>query len=262
MILLLVSIAVASMAQRSMGARGGFGGRGGGVRGGGFFGPSHGPVGPRFGPHGGFIGHPRAGIIVRRPGFGLIVGTRPRGAFGFHHHRRFFPHFFPGSFCALNPFACAGTFGFNGWNSSWIGWPGYGLPYTGSYSDSPDAQVQATLAQQQQTIADLEDQIRQERLDRMQADAAQPSPVPPPPPAAQNMAKQPSTPTVLVFRDHRQVEVENYAIMGDTLYEFAQHWTRRIPLSDLDIPATVKLNEQRGVEFRVPSSNAQTVTHR
>lgn len=95
----------------------------------------------------------------------------------------------------------------------------------------------------------------------MQADAAQPSPVPSSPPAAQYPAKQPIAATILVFRDHRQVEVENYAIMGDTLYEFAQHWTRRIPLSDLDIPATVKLNEQRGVEFRVPSSKVQTVTH-
>lgn len=62
-------------------------------------------------------------------------------------------------------------------------------------------------------------------------------------------------PTVLVFRDQHKEEIGNYAIVGQTLWEFAQQKTIKIPLSDLDIPATVKANEDRGVTFSVPSSD-------
>jgi hypothetical protein len=57
--------------------------------------------------------------------------------------------------------------------------------------------------------------------------------------------------TVLVFRDKHQQEVENYAIVGDTLWDFAAQ-TVKIPLSELDIPATIKANQDRGVTFTVP----------
>ncbi|MGA7319366.1 MAG: hypothetical protein WBW98_02580, partial [Candidatus Sulfotelmatobacter sp.] len=61
--------------------------------------------------------------------------------------------------------------------------------------------------------------------------------------------------TVLVFRDQRKQEVENYAIVGQTLWNFAPQHTQKIPLSDLDLPATTKANEDRGVDFRVPGAN-------
>ena len=61
--------------------------------------------------------------------------------------------------------------------------------------------------------------------------------------------------TVLVFRDQHTKEIENYAIVGDTLWEFAPQKTVKIPLSELDIPATIKANQDRGVTFSVPSSD-------
>jgi hypothetical protein len=57
--------------------------------------------------------------------------------------------------------------------------------------------------------------------------------------------------TVLVFRDGHQQEVSNYAIMGETLYIFDSH-RQKIGLDDLDVPATIKLNDDRGVEFHLP----------
>lgn len=63
-------------------------------------------------------------------------------------------------------------------------------------------------------------------------------------------------PTVLVFRDGRQQEVSNYAIMGDVVYVFGDR-AKKIALSDLDMPATVKANDDRGLEFTVPVSKAQ-----
>jgi hypothetical protein len=59
-------------------------------------------------------------------------------------------------------------------------------------------------------------------------------------------------PTVLVYRDRHREEVQNYAIVGETLWNFAPQRTEKIPLDDLDIPATTKTNEDRGVDFRVP----------
>ena len=73
--------------------------------------------------------------------------------------------------------------------------------------------------------------------------------------------------TVLVFRDQHKQEVHNYAIVGQTLWNFAPRTRRRIPLADLDLPATTKANDDRGVTFRVPpptkpSSTSARPTHR
>ena len=65
-------------------------------------------------------------------------------------------------------------------------------------------------------------------------------------------------PAVLVFRDGHQEEVKSYTIIGDTLYAHANYWisgtwTKKIEISTLDVPATLKLNEERGSNFRLPS---------
>jgi hypothetical protein len=59
--------------------------------------------------------------------------------------------------------------------------------------------------------------------------------------------------TVLVFKDGHRSDVENYAIVGDTLFDFAEGRARKILLADLDLPATRKANDERGVEFTVPN---------
>lgn len=59
-------------------------------------------------------------------------------------------------------------------------------------------------------------------------------------------------PTILVYRDGHTVEVKNYAIIGDTLYDYSTGSRRKIALSDLDLAATQKQNDDRGIDFRVP----------
>jgi hypothetical protein len=61
--------------------------------------------------------------------------------------------------------------------------------------------------------------------------------------------------TVLVFRDQRKLEIRNYAIVGETLWCFTPQRTQKIPLSELDLDATVKENDDRGLTFRVPGRN-------
>jgi hypothetical protein len=58
--------------------------------------------------------------------------------------------------------------------------------------------------------------------------------------------------TVLVFRDQHKQEIRNYAIVGQTLWSFDPQHTEKIPLSDLDLAATAKVNDERGLTFRVP----------
>ena len=63
---------------------------------------------------------------------------------------------------------------------------------------------------------------------------------------------QPST--VLIFKDGHQSDVINYAIVGDTLFEFGAGRTHKILLADLDLAATRKANDDRGVDFQIPAS--------
>ena len=75
-----------------------------------------------------------------------------------------------------------------------------------------------------------------------------------PPPAASETDPPVSQPaTVLVFKDGRRLEIENYAIVGNTLYDLSDGARRKIPLTDLDLGATTKQNDDRGIDFQVPS---------
>ena len=58
--------------------------------------------------------------------------------------------------------------------------------------------------------------------------------------------------TVLIFKDGHTVEVHNYAIIGQTLWNLSEQMARKIPLADLDLDATAKANDERGVAFKIP----------
>src|SRR5215468_6614676 len=64
----------------------------------------------------------------------------------------------------------------------------------------------------------------------------------------------PLQPTLLVFKDGRTVEVGNYAIQGSTLFDLSPGHRRRILIADLDLDATRKQNDERGVTFQLPQS--------
>jgi len=94
---------------------------------------------------------------------------------------------------------------------------------------------------------------------------AQSAPVPAHPtadPRGQHYVEQNGTardreqvPTVLIFRDGHQTEVLNYAIVGQTLYDLGTFVAHKIPLADLNLKATIKANQERGVEFSPPAPN-------
>jgi len=77
------------------------------------------------------------------------------------------------------------------------------------------------------------------------ADIGDPAPVAPDPPQA---------PTLLVFKDGHQLEVGNYAIVGTTLFDLTPGHSRKVPLSAINIEATEKQNDDRGVIFELPAT--------
>ena len=63
---------------------------------------------------------------------------------------------------------------------------------------------------------------------------------------------QPST--ILIFKDGHKQEVSNYAIVGSNLFDLPPGHRLKIALSDLDLPATQKANDDQGVDFKLPES--------
>ena len=96
---------------------------------------------------------------------------------------------------------------------------------------------------------------RQEEADGDQDVYARPGPVTRPDPRDEEQGAAVVPATVLIFRDQHKQEVRNYAIVGQTLWSFGSPRTEKIPLANLDLAATTKANDDRGLTFHVPSPN-------
>jgi len=71
-------------------------------------------------------------------------------------------------------------------------------------------------------------------------------------------------PAVLVFRDGHQLEAAKYTIIGKTIsiktdYWTSGSWTRSVQIAELDLPATLKANQERGANFSLPSRPSEVV---
>ena len=98
---------------------------------------------------------------------------------------------------------------------------------------------------------------REDALDRQRdqdAYARRNQDVYPRPEALDQGGSQPTPATVLVFRDQHQQEVRNYAIADGTLWVLTAQSAKKIPLAALDLDATRRVNDDRGVEFQMPGS--------
>ena len=60
--------------------------------------------------------------------------------------------------------------------------------------------------------------------------------------------------TIFVFSNGDQLEAEHYTVYPKFLHVTADGQDRSIPLTALDIPKTVALNRQRGINLKIPTS--------
>jgi len=79
-------------------------------------------------------------------------------------------------------------------------------------------------------------------------------------------ASAPAAPVaaVLVFADGHQEEVSRYMIVGNILYANSDYWTtgtwtKRILLSSLDLPASLRANQARGSKLLLPGGPNEVV---
>ncbi len=111
-----------------------------------------------------------------------------------------------------------------------------------SVGPDPREELHQEIESLQATVRDYRDELRHAET-RAQ--------VPAKPASEEPAVSQPET--ILVFKGGRQLEVTNYAIVGAMLYDLSGGRTRKLALSEIDLPATVKQNDERGVDFRVPA---------
>jgi len=127
-----------------------------------------------------------------------------------------------------------------------VPYPVYTAPYSQVVEQSPAAATdrESDLAREIDRLRDEVERMREEQVSREQARQAALQPQP-------SVEEKPPT-TILIFRDGRRSEVQNFAIVGQTLWVFSEQRARKIPVSDLDVEATRKVNADRGVELRFP----------
>jgi len=188
------------------------------------------------------------GPAIAGRGFGGFPHGGIRGGPGFHGHP-FGPH--PGSFPGRPFFRRHFYYPYYGYGYGY-GYPGLGWyddyayyePYYPSYGYAPDNYSQDTQTDQQQAEIDrLNDEVARLREERNTQTAR---------PTARTQWDGESEATRLVFRDKHTEEIQNYAIVGQTLWVFTERQAKKIMLAELDLPATKKANEDRGVDFQIP----------
>jgi len=239
----MATLSAALLAVPLWGQRGGHGGMAGG-RGGMAVGGVHG---------GGVAGAPHGGAY----GGGVAHGWYGHGSYP--GHLPYYPGHYPYGGRRYPWWGYRGSYGYGWWGYPAWGWYG-GVDWSsdyypsGWYSDSATqypVYVYANLDNgniaydQQQEINRLNDEVARLRAEQQSSgvqSSAQPSA-----PKAEIHGE-----TVLVFRDRHTEEIQNYAIVGKTLWVFNEQRARKIPIAELNVPATTKANEARGIEFLLP----------
>jgi hypothetical protein len=179
----------------------------------------------------------------RNPGFGAFVNRRP-----FHPRRFYNPYAYAYPYYPIYPYTAFPYYGVGlqsdfVYSNAAVGT--YGAP---AYMADHDTGVQSDLYRLQ---AELDDVRQQQAAERQQYALSTPTDTPRPIPATRPRPEPPAPPTVLIFRDGHQTDIHNYAVVGQTLWIFSEERARKVLLADLDLDATRKSNEARGVEFAV-----------
>ena len=224
----LFTLALASAQRGGMRASGGGSGRGvsGHSFSGGHSSGGRGFSGMRagFGSRAGIRSGSFGGVRIRNRDFHRCIGCRSR--FGYPWYPGYYAGYYPG------------YYPYDWWDSS--------SSYDGdqerelalaSEMDSVNAEQQR-LREEEGRDRDQDSYVRRARP-RIEARGGE-----------ERTVSGPST--ALVFRDKHVEEIRNYAIAGGTLWVLNEQAAKKIPLAQLDLAATARMNDDRGVDFQLP----------
>jgi len=260
-VLLLTLAAVPLSAQRHSGGGGGghVGMRGPGVS-----------FGGSVGHAGGYHDGSRYSV-----GVGVSVGA---AHFGGHYYapRYYGPHYSYGGYYGPRYYWPRYNWGF----SFYYGYPyaaysyapyySYPYPYTYyaapsypvAYTSDSNSNYQATqqlsqdvneLKSEVRDLRDTNDQLRYEINKRATPQQPQSYAYPRPPVSDAVPRENEAPPTLLVFKDGRRIEANNYAVVGQTVWILNSQQAQKYPLAQLDVEESRRLNAERGIEFTVPN---------
>jgi hypothetical protein len=83
--------------------------------------------------------------------------------------------------------------------------------------------------------------------------------------SSENLAHDEPAPATFVFRDGHHEQSSDYTIASGMIYTRGDYWTsgawsKKIPIAQLDIPATLRANAENRVPFRLPSAPNEVIT--
>ena len=168
----------------------------------------------------------RGGSFGRTSGIRIRTGNPYYNYRGYYGRRGYYPYYYP--YAGYYPY----------------GWYDDPLAYSTDSEDQDSYAGASYLAPYPENDSGVQRDVQalNGKIDRLQADVE-----------ARNRPKTEQEPaTALVFRDQHIEEVRNYAIAGETLWILNAQAAKKIPLAQLDLAATVKMNDDRGVDFQVP----------
>jgi hypothetical protein len=201
----------------------------------------------RYGGHGAVSGGFHAGTSGIRTG-GRGVGFASPG-FGARNS-------LPPPASGISPFAWrqiqrSNRFGFGFGNGGFFApyYPSFGYSDNGFASNGYDPAPPEDPAVQNMTAAEdalsKQVQVLSDQIDQLK-NAQQRGAIP------QDESAQGTTPQVpitLVLRNGQQIQVQNYAVMDQTFWDFTKQPARKIPVSSIDIAASTRATEAQGAEF-------------
>ena len=243
-------------AQHGGGMAGGFGGHGGSSGGG------HGFSGGA--PHGGMSGVHGSPVIVGGWNGNGNGGWHGNGWNGGWHGNGWHGNGWRGNGWRGYPYSYRGYYPWWGYAGVWYpsyGWYG-GFGYDYDYSDygpdydgpdgyagaqPPDAYIYMTPQSSAATYASPgEAQKIQQQVDKLRAQQQG---------QQTSQAPESNNGTVLVYRDGYKETINNYAIVGNNVWVLNQSSAKKVPLSELDLTATKRDNEERGGDFVIPNAS-------
>jgi len=113
----------------------------------------------------------------------------------------------------------------------------------GAYQPSDDSESYDRLSSQLRELDSQVERLRDENQSlRSEVDGQKRNT-----PIQQTVEQEPWT--VLVFRDGHRTETQSYAIVGQTVWILSSSRATKVPLSQLDLDQTIKVNGDRGMTF-------------
>jgi hypothetical protein len=192
---------------------------------------------------------------LRRPNHGVVASRRPMRPFGNPRRRTLLvlvPLFYPAYGQTYDAESAVSDVADPGAVEGDSG--GASPDDTSSVSANEDALHRAYLEGARDALARQTDRYGKHYLDSRESAPSRPlAQNRRPDPAPVVKAEVEDTPTtVFIFKDGRQIETRNFAIMGQTLYDFTSAGLQKVQLSDLDTAATQKANDDRGTNVKLP----------